>query len=61
MNIVFFFFFSSLLDRSVPVGHDGVSAGLSEEGEGEDSCFPGFGAAGSGCQDRNPTISHEDP
>lgn len=55
------FFSASLLDRSVLIRHYGVPAGLSEEGEGEDRSFPGFGAAGGGCQDRNPAVSHEDP
>lgn len=49
------------LCRPVPLGHYGLPAGLSEEGEGEDGRFPGSGAAGRRCQDRNPAVPHEDP
>lgn len=50
-----------MLNRPVLVRHYGLSAGLSEEGEGEDSSFPGLGAAGGGRQDRNPAVPPENP
>lgn len=50
-----------LLCRPVPVRHDGILARLSEEGEGEDGSFPGFGSAGGGRQRGDPAVPLKDP
>lgn len=49
------------LCRPVPGRHNGLPAGLSEEGEGEDGSVPGSGAASGGCQGRNPAVPLQGP